>query len=816
MAESGRPSPPQRAARLRAWLWTAATLLLLAVFGLRVLPSLRFETNLLALLPPTQADADEDAALDRFSDLLGRNAVWLVGAGDFAQARGAANAFASTLRRSAAFTQVQLEIDAAWPEKAAAALAPYRGGLLSDTARARLAAGDSAAVVDAARQALYTPAAFMRRAGVADDPLDLFGDFLNAATPATGALSLRDGVLVAEVDGRSWVMVRAVLAGNPFATAEQDVAGPAIDAARAEAAAHGATVIGSGLIQHAVAASRLARHEIDLFGGLQFGGLILLLGWVFRSWWLLALSAAALAVALVAALSVSRLVFPAIHVLTLVFCSNLAGIAIDYAIYFAADQFRAPGRWRAVDALRAGSGGIGGAITMSMLAAVLSYALLAVAPFPGLRQIAVFCCVGLAVAYLAVMAWFPLLLRPAPAAFASALADRFARLQALRQRLQARRLGGVWLPLAVLAAIGLSRVQFADDVRVLQPSTPDLLSQERQVRDRLGSIADSRFFLVRAPNAESVLAREEQLRARLDAAAAGEHAPLAGYTAISRTLPSQARQAADHALIVRALEPGGPAEQWLRELGFDTGAIATKLAALRSAPPPLTPAAFLDTPAADAVRHLWLGEIGRSADGRPVMASVISLVDVGDAEAVANLGEGIPGVRLIDRVAETSAVLHRYRERALLIVVAAAVGSALLLGIGYGFRNGFRLMLTPVAACAVTLGLLGLLGLPVTFFHVVALHLVTGLSMEYAILLRLSSVATPATLLAALLAAALALLAFGLLAFSATPFIHGLGLTTALGVVFGFAFAFAAGRIDSGVASAAASPAAAGLSRSPP
>jgi len=158
-----------------------------------------------------------------------------------------------------------------------------------------------------------------------------------------------------------------------------------------------------------VAAARLARHEIDLFGSVQLALLIGVLLWVFRSGRLLALSAAALGLGMIAAFLVCRWVFGSVHVLTLVFCSNLAGVAIDYSLYYSADQFRAPGRWNAADALRS----IGPAITMCCVATVMSYALLAVAPFPGLRQMALFCCVGLAVAYGCVMAWFPPLLRPA-------------------------------------------------------------------------------------------------------------------------------------------------------------------------------------------------------------------------------------------------------------------------------------------------------------------------------------------------------------------------------------------------------------------
>ena len=776
--------------------WSALVALLIAVFVADVRPNFRLETDILALLPNNDADPAEDRALDRFSDLIGRNAVWLIGDPDFARARKAAADFAAALDASKAFAKIRFELDTDWPEQASAGYLPYRDGLLSSAVRAQLASGQSEAVLARAREALYTPAAFLRRSAPGADPLNLFGDFLSQATPSTGTASLREGVLTVATDAApghpamNYVAVSAVLGGNPFSTDIQTRATPAIASAIAAAKADGATVTGSGLIQHAVAASRLARDEIGLFGGIQIAGLVLILWWVFRSLRVLWLSAAALAVAVLAALTVSHYVFSALHVMTLVFCSNLAGIALDYSIYDCADQFRPPGRWQPADAL----GHIGPAITMSCLAAVLSYALLAVAPFPGLRQMALFCCVGLAFAYGSVMGWFPGLVKPAPAAVGERLRARFASLEDLRAQVARLPLRAIAIVLAVLTIAGIAKLKFADDVRVLQPNTPALFAQEQTVRSLIGSIAEGRFYLVRGASEEEVLAREEQLRARLDPLVA--QGAMRSYTAVSRALPSAAQQAADHRLLAATVyAPGGLAPRFMHELGFSDDVIAQRLQAFATSTRPLTARDWLASPGSEPFQHLWLGKLGDSA-GNAAYGSVVTMAAIRDEAAVAEAARGLPGVRLVNRIAEVSEVLKRYRERALLLVAIAAVASALLLATAYGLVRGIRLMAAPVAACLVTLAVFGWFGIAVTFFHVVALHLVTGLSMEYAILLMLPQWKGPATLLSATLAAVLALLAFGLLAFSATPFIHSLGLTVTIGVLCGFAFAFASGTLQ--------------------
>ena len=74
--------------------------------------------------------------------------------------------------------------------------------------------------------------------------------------------------------------------------------------------------------------------------------------------------------------------------------------------------------------------------------------------------------------------------------------------------------------LAIVVALGLARLQVQDDVKALQQSPPELVSEEQRVRDLLGSGIETRFFLVSGDSAQAVLESEEHLTQSLDAAGA--------------------------------------------------------------------------------------------------------------------------------------------------------------------------------------------------------------------------------------------------------------------------------------------------------
>jgi predicted exporter len=760
-------------------LWSAAMLLLVLLFGALVLPNLRAETSIFALLPADQRDAGAEQALNAYTDQLSRSSLFLVGAADFAGARKAAQAFADTLQASGQFGQVRLSLDGLLAEAARADL-PWRGYLLAARHREWLQQGQAQRLHTEAQRALYTPAGFMRPFNATEDPLGLLSAFVTAQRPPAGKARLDGDVLSLSAQGRSYVMVVAQTAASAFSVATEEQAGAAITRARAAAAQAGATeVIGSGVIQHAAAAVAASKREMSLFSGISLAGTVLLVLLMFRSPRPLLLTVLAMALGGIAGLAACQWVFGQVHLVTLVFGSSLIGCSVDYAIFFFADRFRDAAAWRAEEAPRYVTPGI----ALGYLTTALSYAAMLLAPFPGLRQIALFSSVGLGVSCGCVLFLLPKLAKSWPLRERSLPLRLIAALQRL-PRLRSPRLRVVLGVLAlVLSAGGLLRLGFLDDVRALQSSPPQLIQQEIRMRELLGQAADRRFFLVRGDSAEQVLQREEALRQRLAPLLADGR--LGNLLAVSTALPSLRTQQADHALLQRTVyAPDGLLPAFMRELGYDQGAIDRQLAAFRDGRGPLRPQDFFAGAASEPYRMLWLGQVGGG------WASAITLFDLHDPAALEQAA-GLPGVRLVDKIADISEILQRYRRIALWLILGVYLVIGLLLARRYGAAGSAAVLLPAVGGGVLAVALLAWAGVPINLFHVLALLLVLGMGSDYAIFLREARGAEGPALLAVVLAVATAALSFGLLGFSSTPFIRAIGQVQALGIALALVLALA-------------------------
>jgi predicted exporter len=767
--------------RLRFLSWGVLMLALLAVFVFRVLPDPRVETDILALLPQAQTDRGLDAALDEFSAQLARQQIFLVGSNTLADAKLAAAAFAGELEKSAAFTRIQWQLDIDLTQRVGVYLA-HRAFLLSPKDQQALDAGVTEPLVKRALRSAYTPAGLLQPLGLAEDPLGLTSHFLSATTGTAGNARVEGNLLVAQSDGREFVLVVTENEGHPFATETQDRVIPAI--ARARAAASRATtapveIVGSGAIMHASAAATRARHEVTTFGTIESVAVVLLLLLVFGSIRPLLLGLMTLGLAIVAAYTVVRIVFGEVHILALVFGSSLIGSVIDYSIHFFADRFRDPELWTPASAAQH----VGPSILLGLTTTLVGYLVLAAVPLPGIAQIAVFCVAGLIAGCGCVLCLYPILAGargrlPKSGPIAGEAIDRV-----LRAWRWTRPKFVVIAVLAVVAAVGLARVRIQDDVKALQASPPQLVSEEQRVRDVLGSGVESRFFLVTGDSAQAALENEERLTQELDASV--HSGAIASYQAVGTSVPSIARQRRNHELLAKHIyAPGTLLDQVMGTLGFPPPAVERRRAEFEAADAPLTVDDWLSSPASQGARHLWLGQVGAR------YATVVTLGGITDVSSLKRLQ--LPGVLLIDRIAQTTETLSRYRHVMTLLLAAVYAVAALILGFRFGWRDGARMLLPSVAATLTTVGIFGWLGVPFNLFTLLALWLVLGLGIDYGIFLRHGREHRVTAILSVTLSACTTLIAFGLLALSATPFIRSIGLTLLFAITFSWLFALLA------------------------
>jgi predicted exporter len=755
-----------------AWLWLLVVLALGASIPYRLQQTGGFDSSLTSLLPSSEQDREAAEATRRFSDAATRKLVFLLGHESFEVAARGADACEAELRKASEWLSLAPRVPADALEQTIAFLGPVRNGLLTPADAALLERGDGDQLVERTLSGLYQPFGSAQLLPITEDPLGLASHFL--LDRALGSsLGVRDGRLILEREGISWVLVTAELHADALSFAAQGALAPVLHEAGAAARRAGAEqVLRSGFIFHAALAATQASWEMSTIGLGSLLGVIFLIWLPFRSFRPVLLVLLPIGVGTLVALSVDLWAFERVHLLTLVFGSSIVGVAEDYGVHFVCGALQ-PGRFQPWRYLRH----IGRGLCLALLTTLVGYLALAALPFPGLRQMGVFGAVGIAGGWVTTLLWLPFLSTQLGASRGTRLVPALMRLQSRWPHVTRQRWLQLALPVTLASALfGFSRVRTLDDVRALYDSVPELSQEDDRVRSLLNVTAAAQFFLVRGSSAEEVLTREEALVGVLSAERAARR--LDGWQALSDSVPSLARQRQNRELVRRvAYAPGGLAERVFGVLE-DSDALARARAELSAGDGALSLPDWLASPLSASSRHLWLGTAPRPA-------SVVLLQDNQQPLQLLQLSRAtahLPGVLLVDPLLGISRVLGKFRIGLSWFLPLGYLAVAVCLCAFYG-KQAWRV------ACPAAVGSLWAVGIPalwgeaVTLFDLLALVLVLGIGIDYGIFMNeRRGAGFSVAFLSVTLGAVSTLLSFGLLATSGTPALADFGLTLLIGI----------------------------------
>lgn len=727
------------------------------------------ETDFLALLPADESDPVVRDAFDRVAKSAEQNVLILVGSKDWQQARNAGDAYAKVLATHAEWFRptslAAMESDSA--------IAPWwdnRRGFLTDDDRRAISARTPDDWVKQALNDLLSPLGSGRVGAWKDDPFGFFRRWLQMRAAETPVRPV-DGVLRVDNDSLHYVVLPVQLSGQPFALQAQREVMPLLNAARAaaEQTGPGVTVRSSGMIFPAAAAAAQATHELSTIGWGSIAGIILITWVTFRSLRPIGLVLLSLGVGTIGALAVTAFFYESVHLLTLVFGASLIGVAEDYGMhYLCVSDREVKGGVAVIRELLP-------SLSLALITTVVSFLGLGASPFPGLQQIAVFSAVGLISAWLTVVLWFPSLDgkqidRARVVAWFNILRVRWMQFSQGRARI------ALGVGTLVFSGIGIARLHTDDDIRLLQSLPEGLIQEQTDVGRILNMPFAAQLYVVRAPDEETLLQREEALRARLDSLVTLR--ALTGYQAISAWVPSLKRQRENSMLAFeKILAPAGPLHGLRLALDEDD-AWESEVRLGSSVAEPLTIGSWLGSSISEPTRMLWIGKTGSE------VVSVVTLKGVENEHmpALATAAAGIEGVTWADKVASISSVLGRYRVRMSWVLALSYVAIWLVFLPRYG-RGAWRILAPSVTATAIALAVVGVSGQPLQLFHVLALYLVFGLGVDYAIFLSEQTPASEGDVSFAVgLAAVSTVLSLGLLALSATPVLHAFGLIMLVGI----------------------------------
>ncbi|WP_345797004.1 MMPL family transporter [Castellaniella sp. MT123] len=726
--------------------------------------SVPINSSVLALLPVQSQDAAQAELETAFTRRLDRQVVWMLSPGTQPDPLLAAQ-WRARMAAVPGVLEVQGPMTPQLRQQWLQFFYTYRNSLLDAQTRARLQAGGNAQAQWVLAQ-LYSAFAGVGHQEIARDPLMLVRGTQMALLQGAGSLRLVDGWLsTRDAEGRFWYFLPAQLQASSFDVSQTQALVTAFQREEtAFLADHPqARVLSRGSLFYSEHAAQQAGHDITVIGSVTILGVVLLILAAFRSLLPLLLCILSVGMGALWGTTLTVALFGEVHLMTLAMSLSVVGISVDYALYYLVER-----RSRVVEESPwCSMGRVRPALFMALGTSAVAYLLLTLAPFPGIRQLAVFAAAGLCAACLTVVFWHPILARPLRAAPVPCLRQLDAWLQLWRTRRLVR--VGVPVLLAGLAVLALSRLPFSDDIAQLQEPPARIQAQDRHITELTGQSMDQKWFLIAGQSPQQALERLDAFVPQLAQAQA------AGWLQSYRALPlhSLNRQAEDQQLLQSAATE---VRQALAATGLEMPQADTRLT-------PLEPEVWLRSPASQGWRLLWLS-LPNGASG-----VLVPVAGVRQEAALAALAQPAAGIHWVDRKAAFDQLFAHYRQVLSQLLLLALGGVCVVSIVRLGWRRGLRTSVPSLLSLALGLGALSLFGRSANLFSLLALVLVLGIGINYTIFFG-NSRGTPRTsLFAVLLAMLTTLLTLGVLVFSSTRAISSFGIVLSAGIFAAFLLA---------------------------
>lgn len=511
--------------------------------------------------------------------------------------------------------------------------------------------------------------------------------------------------------------------------------------------------------------------------------LILLI--VYRSPRVMLLSSVPVITGVVVAAAAVGLLFGKIHGISLAFGITLLGIVIDYPIHVFSHMDEGASLEQTIRR-------IWPTLRLGMLTTVVAYIAMALTEFAGLAQLGVFAIVGIATGALTTR-W----ILPALIAF---LPEFNLKTNHHWITVHLAELPGYTTVFVLAAAAGVIAIALASDWgRFTQMNLAEmssvpraLIDKDNELRSQLKAPSINSVIVIQADSADAALRYSERVTAWLDAWV--DKGQLQSYDAPSRYLPSVATQTLRQQTLPDRSELKALINSALKDLPLRPAYFQPFVAAMEDskALPPLHPWDVRETLIGNKIKSMlfeldqkWVALIllGGVSESNTIAAAIDNKIK----------NDGTSSVRYIDISQETNALLTQYRNETISRIGLGMLLMLVVLAIGLRSLQKMLRVLVPVClAVAVNAAILLVIGEALSIFHLVALLLTFGISIDYALFLSRSEsylLEHRHSLFAVIVCAISTVAVFGILGLSAMPVLQAIGRTVAIGVAVSFLLA---------------------------
>ena len=618
---------------------------------------------------------------------------------------------------------------------------------------------------------LASPFGTLSRSIMVRDPT---GEFLAIVRQFdSGAMpQLRHGVWFSQDGKRAFLIAQTRAPG--FDSERQEQAMSAVKLALAKENSN-VNMILTGPGVFAAESRQLIRSDAERLSTLSVLVILTMLVFIYRTALAVVLVVIPVAFGLLIGVLVVNALFGSVHAITLAFAATLIGEAVDYPSYLLLNT--APNEATRVTARR-----LRMTFTLAVLTTVVSALALTLSNFQGLAQLGVLTMMGVLVAGIATQYLIPWLLGDHVLAF--------RRLQVPGSNfLDRSRWPSVVAVLVVVAAAAwlmhLYPSWWQRDLAGISPVPPKMRALDAALRQDMGAPEVSMFVASRGGSQEAALQAAESVLPVLDGWQQKKW--IRSFDSPAKYLPTLDTQRARlHTLPERVVLEKNLAAA-LKGLVFRPDAFTPfvdDVAAARVASP-VTMASYAGTPLGARLSALVV-----ELDGQWLALTPLGgLSSVGNTQLLAQdlVANAQTNSQVVNLSQVSSDMVDGFRKEALSQAAWGAGLILLLLVVGLrSAKRALRVALPAAAALVLTVAVLVALDARLSVFHLVALLLVLGIGLNYALFFErvaLDADERSRTRLALAVCSISTIVTFGFLALSSTPVLHAIGSTVALGAV---------------------------------
>jgi len=766
------------------WLAVHLSIPLLLALSVFVIGPVRINAMLSDMLPRSNQSRAVMEADTILGEKIGREIMILSAAPDFENAKKGAEMLCAEFEHSSAFEKISLYFDSAVMAEFSRYLYDYRFVIAGKETLDLLENGRAEEIAQDALASAFGAFNFIPLTHIESDPFLLaerrMGEFLTSSLLAGGSLSIKEDVLAAQRDGTWYVLLRLILAPQAASLKSGQNAVGKIYALAPDIkkSVPGLEFYFSGIPFHSYESASGAQREISFISTVTVIIILILFLYAFRSVLPVFASILAAGVSLGMAAAAALLIFREIHIITFVFGTTLIGTCVDYSVHFFV-------HWKGNPALKNGAeirSHISKSVIMSFISTEICFCVFLFAPFPILKQFAVFSMAGLLSSFLTCFCIYPRLKMPKETKRRFVLFESkvFLRLKKLSLSRITRPALAAALALVVLTLFifNFSAIKIENNLSSLYTMSAPLLESEKRAARVLDYGSSGWYFIVAGSSPEETLENEEKLTARLDEEISKGN--LGSFLGTAVFVPSLQKQKETYNAM-KALLPLAPAQ--FEYLGFPSSyaqSFENEFAAAQYCLPEDAEALSITD-----ISKLWIGE----KNGK--FYSCVLPLKPKDEAVFRTIAAECDSVYFVNKAKDIGRDLDTLTRTMLLFFLAAYIVISIAVCVVYPWRDSLKICALPLLLVLAALSALAANKIPLGFFSVAALVLVFGLGLDYIFYMTGTKQGKDKSLtsLAVVLSFLTTLLSFGALVCSSFTPTHIFGLTVSAGLSAAFMFA---------------------------